>query len=84
MRRYGRFSISHEMIRKESDELYCLFANMIIVKAEAQFATDNIEYVAISKLFGEMEENECIPEYRIIVNKHEDGTISFSAERKAT
>lgn len=65
-RRVGIFGISTDTLHdSEASALLALFANFIIVRAEALFIPPCVEYTAYSPLFGATDANEEVPEYAI-------------------
>jgi hypothetical protein len=66
-RRLGRFLIQKDLIDKRSGEILEMFSTLkiLVVRAEALYAQDAIEYVGISPVFDEVESNLMVPTYYI-------------------
>ena len=63
--RYGRFVISRHFIEDNPELVKRIMGDCIIVRAECNFATDYIEYVALSHWFDPVESGTIPPEYQI-------------------
>jgi hypothetical protein len=63
-RKLGKFRIPYDTPRNW-EKLLPLMAKMVIVRAEALFATDQIEYTAFSHMFEELSDGEMPPFYEI-------------------
>lgn len=80
--RAGKFRVSRElMFTAHPDDLLALFSNMIIVKAEAEFVSDSIEYTAFSPLFDQIPETTLTPHYSILVTRREGAPLHFAFTR---
>ena len=67
LRNQGKFRISRSLILEENHEvLLDVFGNMIILKAEYLFPSDEIGYVALSPLFKPITEGCAPTDYDII------------------
>ena len=78
-RRIGEMAIDNEWLRE------CLFSNFVIIRAEYLFYNDQIEYIAYSPLFREVEEGESIPRYELIITEQKDdegNIIKYDVEVK--
>ena len=83
-RRYGRFKIPIPMIDTDYLTVQQVFQDMqlVVVEATAHYATNCIEYTAISPLFDKTKEYENIPAYNINVSKTIGGTIAIQLEKQ--
>ena len=81
-RRYGRFWISHNSLKREYEAVQKVFAKVIVVRCEYVFAADVLEYTAASWLFDKNEENVSPPFYDIIVNNLEEEEVTFSVQKR--
>lgn len=82
--RLGRFAIDastlQEVRHSTNDVLVTSFmkimSNFLIVKAEMQFASDTVEYIAYSMLFDKISDNKVAPYYRVWIEaNYHDGRI---------
>jgi len=62
---YGKFQITFDIINTRPDKVQEVMGNMIIVNAEPNYVEKAIVYVAISKIFDELEEGRGIPDYNL-------------------
>lgn len=68
MRKFGRFELPQDFVRTlHEGEGANLFHGMFVLRAQENFATDKIEYVAIHKDFDYCPVGQLIPEYRGII-----------------
>lgn len=73
MRKYGKFSIHKELIDKAINnevhrgDLQSILANFLILRAEMDFCSNSIEYIAFSDLFEEVEEGCISPSYTLFI-----------------
>ena len=74
-RNIGRFRVSTELIREEPEKIAFVFAQLKIVtmRAEALWATNEIDYVAISERFAEIPASVEPPYYDIIIESDSVG-----------
>jgi len=77
----GKFSISMETIREDPDFVMRLMGMCVIVRAERMFVNDSMEYIALSELFDEVEEEYQTPEYNMIHIEDDDFTFPIVARR---
>jgi len=73
-KRVGRFEISRRYIDERPNEALKIMSRCIIVRAECLWASDVIEYVAISPDFDELPPNLQPPLYECQVD---DGLVKF-------
>lgn len=73
-RRLGRFNIDFRDIQKRQDFVRKVMDRVIVIKAEADYATMSIEYVGISPDFSVVEPGCIPPKYQIVV---EDDEVKF-------
>lgn len=77
MRKYGKFSIHKELIDKAINnevhmgDLQSILANFLILRAEMDFCSNSIEYIAFSDLFEEVEEWCISPSYRLLIEQEQ-------------
>lgn len=65
MNRKGRFRASKYLIMTNPTAFMKLLSSVLIVRAEAMFISDEIEYEGYSPYFNPVIEGASIPEYRI-------------------
>lgn len=73
-RNLGIFAISLELIHKYPELVQKAMSEVIVVRAELMYASMEVEYVALSKHFREVEPEMAPPRYRCIVD---DNQIRF-------
>lgn len=73
-RRRGRFRVTSELVREHPDELMRVLACVLVVRCEADYATESLEYTAISELFAEVEDYCVTPEYECLLQRVNVGT----------
>ena len=81
LKRRGRFKISRRMIENDPMLIKRIMGEMIIVRAELMWIGDEIEYVAYSKLFDIIPEQEESPFYKIIFMMDKGKVKEFKVER---
>ena len=81
--RIGRFWLFAPRDEDQVAEIRKITAAMelVVVRAEATFWNDHIEYVAYSPLFEDLEYGMEAPYYTITTTASEDGSISVSVEK---
>lgn len=62
----GTFRIGHDVITESPGLVLEVMARVIVVRAEAQWATKDIEYVGISEDFDVVPDGDRIPAYNLI------------------
>jgi hypothetical protein len=72
-RRFGKFRIHAVLVRAYDPMVTRIMGSCGIVRAEHMLHSDVVEYVALSRLFRELEQGETIPEYEFVI--HEDGSL---------
>ena len=75
-KRIGRFRIFFDTIDADEEYLYQLMGEVIVIRAEAILHNCQVDYIAVSKHFDELEEGTMIPEYKAIIHS-EDGFQRF-------
>ena len=70
-RRYGKFSISRELIDCFPEEVLAIMQDVLVVRAEMHFASDCVEYIGMCMHFDKTEPGEEIPKY--ICTAHDAG-----------
>jgi hypothetical protein len=73
-KRRGMFRVSFPILNN-IDELRYAFSGMVITHAQAKYDRQEIEYIAYSNLFDEVEDGEKAPEYEIEIHRNNDGTV---------
>ena len=76
-RRIGRFKITLDLIDAHPYLVMTAMARCIIVRAESMYASNLIEYTAISPEFDVIPEGVVEPAYSIKVNTDEAGSYSI-------
>ena len=64
-RKRGYFRVSNELIENSPNAVKLILSEMLVVRAEALYAIDSIEYTALSDLFEECDEASVTPRYFI-------------------
>jgi hypothetical protein len=67
----GKFYISRICLNNWR-QLLGLFSRMVVVRCECHYARDQMEYIAYSDLFEEIELGEAIPEYNFVFDSKTD------------
>lgn len=80
VRRLGRFRVSVEMM-DDWPALLIAMGQVVVVRAEAQYDSRTIDYVAYSHHFDVVADGVEPPEYTAIVTRHEAGGITVRWER---
>lgn len=65
-RRFGRFSISLRDIEDEPSAVRAIMGEVIVLRAEAKFASHAIEYEALCEQFDPVEAGAEMPSYDVI------------------
>jgi hypothetical protein len=79
--RAGRFSISRRILTcTDADALGQLFGMLIVVRAEADFMRDTVDYEAYSMLFPPIPMGCQPPKYYIAVHQGANGEWSFAVQ----
>ena len=78
--RLGKFKFAQDYMQKW-EELLPIMGNFVIVRAEFEYDTRKICYMAYSPLFDEVEEYCECPEYDINVTLNDFGPAEISAKR---
>lgn len=79
--RVGKFKLSRWEVERWQ-EMIPIMGNFFIVKAEFDFATDDLRVVALSPLFESWEPYCEPPEYEVRVTLNDFGPATVTAERK--
>ncbi len=80
-RRLGKFRISHTYIQDFPQSVMELLKDVLIVRAESNYANEEIEYTAMSELFDTVPLGYVPNQYNVIV--HNDGNIRTYEFKKA-
>jgi hypothetical protein len=70
----GKFFVSYVLIKSRPELVQQIMGACIVVRAEALYTFDGIEYYALSEHFRPLEEGDKIPEYE---GKIENNIVSF-------
>lgn len=82
-RKVGRFSIDMELLRNNDVTVFTIFKDVIPVRAEAHFATNSIEYVALSPYYTDVEVGEIPPKYTCVLSsnvENEEVTVTWEKD----
>lgn len=80
--RQGKIEISKELVKESSIDLITkIMSNLIIVRCEHMALEDKFYIQAISERFDELERNEAIPRYDVIIHKLADGGHKVEFDR---
>lgn len=73
-RNLGKFYLTNDLIRQSPDQVaeICKMLNLVVVRAECLFASNEMEYTGLSDQFIEIEVGQKIPEYRIEITSERD------------
>ena len=71
----GRFSISFELLENEPNTVQAILEGIIILRAEADYASDKIDYVGASFKFAEVEDGYLTPEYHFNITVDENKVV---------
>lgn len=84
-RPFGRFSVSQQFVRMGGTLLAeTVFNGMVVVRAEANFATDSIDYVGLHPAFEDVPVGQMPPEYVCEVVTSAEGGPPWVSWRKVT
>ena len=72
VKRYGNFKISMTLIESHPDVVRKVMGKCIITRAEFVWASNCIEYTAISDLFEPIKDGMEIPNYNITINEDKE------------
>lgn len=75
--RIGTFNIDGDIVREHPDGALPIMARCVIVRAEYMFSTGYIEYTALCADFDEVPQGRMAPEYRAVMQRAEQGDVSF-------
>jgi hypothetical protein len=78
--RLGKFNLDQDYVRRW-EELLPIMGNFVIVRAEFEYDTCKISYMAYSPLFDEVEEYCECPEYEINITLNDFGPAEITAKR---
>ena len=73
-RRRGRFRVTTELVREHPDELMRVLVRCLVVRCEMDYATDSLEYTALSGYFDEVDDYLVTPEYECLLEHVNIGT----------
>lgn len=73
----GRFRIDSRFIHEQPERVAEVFKIMkcVPVRAEMIYYSNEIEYMAISELFPELEYGKMIPDYTLKIIQNESGSV---------
>ena len=78
-RRLGRFLIPTSLMERDPDIVRAVMGRCVILRAEHLYYGEQIDYVATSPDFDELEEGLMIPEYDVIIHDP-SGMIEFKKQ----
>jgi hypothetical protein len=83
-RKIGVFVVDHSFIDDHLAELKKLFKDVLVVRAESNYAHGFIEYTGISELFEEVPLGQMATKYNVIFNrnKDKDGEVTFEFRKE--
>lgn len=67
-RRFGRFRISFELLKDKYPDMALLFRNLIVLKAEDDFASNSVMYTVAGEVFEPIEDGRIPPEYEVVIS----------------
>jgi hypothetical protein len=67
-KRLGKFYVTSYLLRENPDAMFEIMKYMVVVRAEARFDTDTVDYIAYSPLFELKEEDQETPRYSIVLD----------------
>lgn len=76
-RRLGKFRISFDWLDQDWHKALPLFSGLVVIRAEARYDFDGVEYIAFCDQFEEVPEYQEAPEYAAIMHREEDGTVTL-------
>ena len=74
--RYAKFEVSMALIDNNPEDVIKIFADVLVVRAEAMYHKKTIEYIGWSKHFRELEKGEVTPTYMAECTRSEDGELT--------
>lgn len=69
--RYGRFSISLDLVHQDPYRIMAILSQCLVVRCELLYAGNRLEYIALSEAFSEVPTGMITPEYQVVIS--EDG-----------
>lgn len=81
-RRFGKFSISVNLVDKSPDAVRAIMARCIVVRCEFMYESQSLEYVALCDEFELLPAGSYAPQYQCLITKKADGTGIESVEFK--
>jgi hypothetical protein len=75
-RRIGRFSLSSLLVELEPEAVRTVLAGCVVLRAEAIYHTQTIDYVAYHAEFDEVPRGLGAPLYRCELTKHPDDSVT--------
>ncbi|URZ06475.1 hypothetical protein [Clostridium felsineum] len=75
LKRKGIFRISRDLIIKEPKGVMEILKDILIIKAENNFATNDVVYWGCSEHFEILEPAEILPTYNAEITKEENGIM---------
>lgn len=82
--RIGNFDMDARWVHDHPDEAARIFKELsfVPVRAEMHFCGFRIQYTGLSELFEIQPAGTPAPEYRLLINKNEDGSVSLKEVQK--
>jgi hypothetical protein len=64
-RRLGRFAMSRQLVELDPETARAVMGRVIVVRCEMMYASDTLEYIAVSPDFDEVRHGSVVPEYDV-------------------
>lgn len=75
--RVGKFRVDCMWLRGDWHSAIHLFQGMVVVKTQADFLNNTVEYTALCDAFDEIPETVEAPEYRAVLERQNDGSVKL-------
>ncbi len=73
---HAKFEVSMGLIDNNPEDVTKIFADVLVIRAEAMYHKKTIEYIGWSKHFRELESSEATPIYIAECTRDEDGKLT--------
>ena len=67
-RRFGKFRLSQEFFRGELSQVKALFRDLLVLRAENDFASMSVEYTVTGDMLDPIGEGSIPPEYEVVIS----------------
>lgn len=83
-RNLGRFAVDGMILRSKPGKVAEMFAAMklVAVRAEHDFESLNMQYIAISELFDEVPVGAPVPEYDLFVEEKDGKLVKVTVKKR--